>query len=231
MKDAFYFPHYSNLRNERKIRRVRRDLGIEGYGIYLMLIEVLRDQDGYKYPLKDIDLLADDFNTSFSKIEVVIINYDLFNIDLDNQFFSIDLNESMKPLQKMREQRKLAAAKSVEARKKLQVKTNEEPKINESAIKWTNYKAPEDINAERVSKFPKGNNDQQLIDFFISAGSDAKTASAFYDHYNGQGWVKSNGVPVTHWQSVARDWINRGLFIKPASQKSKDIGQVMRGYL
>ena len=30
-KDAFYFPHFSNARNDRKLRRVRKELGIEGY--------------------------------------------------------------------------------------------------------------------------------------------------------------------------------------------------------
>ena len=40
-KDAFYFPHFSNARTDRKLRRVRKDLGLEGYGIYFMLLEVM----------------------------------------------------------------------------------------------------------------------------------------------------------------------------------------------
>lgn len=227
MKDAFYFPHYSNLRNDRKIRRVRRDLGIEGYGIYLMLIEVLRDQEGYKYPLGDIDLLADDFNTSDAKIEVVIKNYELFNVDLDNQFFSIDLNKSMEPLQRMREQRKIAAAKSVEARRKIA--------MVESGIsndqRGKESKTPIEAKQDGTHNFPLSNSDKDLIQYFTDYGSTPEVAAAFYDHYNGQGWIKSNGIPITHWQSVARDWINRGLFIKPAMQKNKDIGNIMKGYL
>jgi hypothetical protein len=41
-KDAYYFPHFYNARHDRKIKRLRKDLGIEGYGIFFMLLEVLR---------------------------------------------------------------------------------------------------------------------------------------------------------------------------------------------
>jgi hypothetical protein len=88
-KDAFYFPHFCNARHDRKIKRVLKDLGIEGYGIFFMLLEVLREQVDFKYPLKDIDLLADEFGTSEPKIKAVIGAYDLFQVDEANNFFSM----------------------------------------------------------------------------------------------------------------------------------------------
>ena len=54
-KDAYYFPHFSNARNDSKLMRIRRIFGIEGYGIYFMLLEILRDQQNFKYPLESID--------------------------------------------------------------------------------------------------------------------------------------------------------------------------------
>jgi len=81
-----YFPHYTNARNDRKIRRVRKELGVEGYGIFYMLLEVLREQSDLKYPMEDIDLLAEEFGTSEQKVRVVICNYALFEVD-ENQFF------------------------------------------------------------------------------------------------------------------------------------------------
>jgi hypothetical protein len=87
-KDAYYFPHFSNARHDRKLKRVIKDLGIEGYGIYFMVLEVLRDQQDFKYPVADIDLLADEFGTSESKLSVVIKNYDLFEVDEQSNFFS-----------------------------------------------------------------------------------------------------------------------------------------------
>jgi len=96
-KDAFYFPHYSNARNDRKLKRVIKDLGIEGYAIYFMILEVLRDQPNFKYPIKDIDLLADEFGTTDAKLKVVISNYELFIVDANSDFFSIKQIQYLQP--------------------------------------------------------------------------------------------------------------------------------------
>lgn len=116
-KDAFYFPHFSNARHDRKLKRVIKELGVEGYGIYFMILEVLRDQDSFIYPLDDIDLLADEFGTSEQKVRTVICNYKLFQVDEDNMFFSVKFNEFMQPYLNMKEQRRQAGIKSGEARR------------------------------------------------------------------------------------------------------------------
>ena len=33
----------------RKLKRVKKDLGIEGYGIYFIVLQVLREQTDFKY--------------------------------------------------------------------------------------------------------------------------------------------------------------------------------------
>lgn len=87
-KDAYYFSHFSNARHDRKIKRLRKELGIEGYGIYFMLLEVLREQLDFKYPICDIDLLSEEFGTSEAKLITVIKSYDLFEI-IDGHFTSL----------------------------------------------------------------------------------------------------------------------------------------------
>jgi len=109
-KDAFYFPHFSNARNDRKLRRVRKELGMEGYGIYFAILEVLRDQKDFKYPLEDIDLLAEDFGTSEQKVRAVVTLYKLFEND-DEDFFSIKFNEFLTPYLDAKERKKIAAMK------------------------------------------------------------------------------------------------------------------------
>ncbi|MCQ2009228.1 DUF4373 domain-containing protein [Sporolactobacillus sp. STSJ-5] len=47
-KDAYYFSHDSNARYDPKILAMRSAFGMEGYGRYWCLIEILRDEDGYK---------------------------------------------------------------------------------------------------------------------------------------------------------------------------------------
>lgn len=47
-KDAYYFPHDCNARNDPKILALRSVFGAEGYGVYFMLVEILREQPDYK---------------------------------------------------------------------------------------------------------------------------------------------------------------------------------------
>ena len=125
-KDAFYFPHFSNARHDRKIKRITKELGVEGYGIFFMILEVLREQTSLKYPMSDIDLLAYEFGTSEQKVRTVICNYGLFDVDQDEMFYSKKLFEYLKPYFTMKRQRKEAA----ESRwsKEREIKALKEPK-------------------------------------------------------------------------------------------------------
>ena len=84
-----YFSHDSNARNSDKMMQVRMDLGAEGYGIFFMLIERLREEKEYKsttnYKILEFDLKADS-----EKIKQVVENYDLFKITEDGKYFYSD---------------------------------------------------------------------------------------------------------------------------------------------
>lgn len=121
MKEAFYFPHFIGARNDRKIKRVRRDLGTEGYGLYFMALEVLREEQELSYPLEDIDILADDFGTSEAKLKTIILNYDLFEIRETadgHMFFSPKQIQYLEPYFNRRELSRLNGIKSGISRRK-----------------------------------------------------------------------------------------------------------------
>ena len=109
-KDAFYFPHFANARHDRKIKRLRKQLGVEGYGIYFMILEILREQTDFKYPVEDIDLIADEIQTSDAKVEAVIKNYSLFKIDED-KFFSSKLIQFLNPYLEQKKRNKIGGIK------------------------------------------------------------------------------------------------------------------------
>lgn len=134
-KDAYYFPHFCNARHDRKIKRVTKQLGVEGYGIYFMLLEVLREQTDYRYPISDIDLLADEFGTSEAKVVAVVKNYELFTVDECNMFFSENLISNMQPYIKMKEQRVLAGKASAEKRKQIRSSNDRSTTVQQSKVK------------------------------------------------------------------------------------------------
>ena len=51
-KDAYYFSHDSNARNDPKIVAMMTKHQWFGYGLYWALIELMREQDGYKIKLE-----------------------------------------------------------------------------------------------------------------------------------------------------------------------------------
>ena len=115
MKESFYFSHDSNARNDVKIIKLRRQLGMEGYGIYWALIEMLRDAPGNKLPIESIDDIGFSINCSKEKVEAVIRNYDLFMID-NEMFFSDRLIRSMNQYKELKTSRSKAGKIGMEKR-------------------------------------------------------------------------------------------------------------------
>ena len=111
-----YFSHDSNARNSDKLMKVRMKLGAEGYGIFFMLIERLREEEGYKSTI-DYDTLAFDLRVEPEKVKQVVENYDLFKITEDGKYFYSDsFNERMEMMDKRAQQRISKAKKAAEAR-------------------------------------------------------------------------------------------------------------------
>lgn len=47
MKDAYYFSHDSNARNDEKMLLIREKYGWEGYGLFFGIVEILRESTNY----------------------------------------------------------------------------------------------------------------------------------------------------------------------------------------
>jgi len=117
MKDAYYFSHDSNAKDDPKCMLLIETLQLEGYGIFWMLVETLRDQPSYKYPIALIPALARRYNTTSDKLRTVIYNFGLFEIENDEFFYSHSLNRRMEKWDERREQRRLAGIASGKSRK------------------------------------------------------------------------------------------------------------------
>ncbi|WP_052350582.1 DUF4373 domain-containing protein [Paenibacillus gorillae] len=51
-KEAFYFSHDSNARHDPNIKQMRAVYNLEGYAWYWVLIEMMRDEDGFKLSMQ-----------------------------------------------------------------------------------------------------------------------------------------------------------------------------------
>ncbi|MFX4232656.1 DUF4373 domain-containing protein [Aliarcobacter butzleri] len=129
-KETCYFSHDANAKDDFKVMLLIEELGLEGYGIFWVLIETLREQQNYKYPLKLLSVLARKYNTTLAKLEVVVRNYHLFIIEDDCFFYSSSLNRRMKKMEEAIEQKVIAGKISAAKRKQKQIEQLKQLEIN-----------------------------------------------------------------------------------------------------
>lgn len=149
IKDTYWFKHDSNAKDDFKCMLLIEQLGCAGYGIFWILVETLREQKDYKYPIYLLSALARKYNTTQAKMETVVNNYKLFEIDKENLFFSHSFNRRMENLDKIKEQRRIAGKKSGESRKNKLI----EQKVNKcsSKVKRLEKNKVEKINKEIIT--------------------------------------------------------------------------------
>ncbi len=181
-KDAYYFSHDSNAKDDFKCMLLIEELGLEGYGIFWVLVETLREQENFKYPLKLLTSLARKYNTTVAKMEVVVKNYNLFCIEDDIFFFSPSLNRRMDLMNKKREQARLAGIRSGEARRNKknelmlngrstnveQLKESKVNKIKENIkiLKKLSSLSSEELSKIDITKYALENSTLQVISEF-----------------------------------------------------------------
>lgn len=110
-----YYPHDSNLRNKAEILPLRMKYGAEGYGVYHMILERLRDEKDYT-SIRDYNMLAYDLRVDASLVKSVVEDFGLFAFTDDGKcFYSENLCERMEikdeKLKKLSEAGKKGAAK------------------------------------------------------------------------------------------------------------------------
>ena len=116
-KEAYYFSHDANARHGPKILAMRSEYGISGYGVYWIVVEMLREQENYKLPLKKyiwnaiaMQVQCKDYANDDAKcfVESCINDYELF--ESDGEFFwSNSLLKRMDKKKDVSEKRREAA--------------------------------------------------------------------------------------------------------------------------
>ena len=113
--DAFYFSHDVDARNDIKIKALRKEYGIAGYGAYWVVIELLRDadDDDYQMPLKEFTYigLEEEIGAGMDVrafIDDCINKFELFTSD-GQYFWSDSLCRRMDKKEEIRNKRRQAA--------------------------------------------------------------------------------------------------------------------------
>lgn len=81
-KDAYYFSHDANARNDTKILAMRCAYGSEGYGLFWMLVEMMREQSDYKLDIRSKYA----FNAFAMQTQFDVEKLKIFILDCINEF-------------------------------------------------------------------------------------------------------------------------------------------------
>jgi len=151
-KDAYYFSHDSNASQDPKILVMCSVYKAEGYGWYWMLVEMMREQEDYRLPIKGkyiINALAlkmyADAERLHQFIDDCVKEFDLFKTD-DSFIWSESLIKRMQGFDIKREKARLSALKRWHKNEPEQCERNanvpktdalrvKESKVNKSKVK------------------------------------------------------------------------------------------------
>jgi len=72
--NADYFPHNCDLRNDRRCRALRSKFNLEGYAIFIMLLEILTNANHFQVESKamEIELIAGDIDVETEKLQAIL---------------------------------------------------------------------------------------------------------------------------------------------------------------
>lgn len=100
--NAEYFPHYTSMRNHRKVKALRNKFGsVIGYGFWVMMLEWLTEQDGieWEYSELECEMFAAELGVSATEIRDMVdfcIRIELLFKTDSGFIYSESLNEYLK---------------------------------------------------------------------------------------------------------------------------------------
>lgn len=178
-----YFSHDSNARNDTKILNLRASLGAEGYGIYFMILERLRECSDYT-SVTDYNAIAFDLRVSSENVKKVVEEFGLFSFSEDGaRFYSESFLRRMeiKDYKKkdISDKRRAAANKRWEKENK-----EDECKCNASAMQMHSKNMQNDAKEKQSKeKNSKENNITTTPPLYIETGDFAGKGGGLKEDY------------------------------------------------
>ena len=185
-----YFNHDSNSFTDIKIIKMRSKLGIESYGIFWALLELLFAEEN-KLCVDDYSVLAFSLQCDPKILKQVIEDFDLFVIE-DGCFYSKRLNKQIEDINNKSNKAKESASKrwnNANAKDSHSVRYASKVEVDKSKVKKSNYY--NDIS------FP----DYYDIHYAKRIEQDINKTKQYHEHLRGLGYTqqRNNYNGETKW--------------------------------
>lgn len=216
MREAVYFSHDSNAKDDPKCMLLIDQLGLEGYGAFWILVEVLREQPGYRYPLNLLPILARRYNITAVKLETVVRSFGLFEISDDTFFFSNSLNKRMEIMSDKSDRRKAAALKAgLKSGEVRRLKALSHNGLNERSTDVQQTMNENEQKERKGKEIKKEIYKEKAIAFvppivgdvyaYCQERNNSIDAEYFVDFYASRGWMAGKNK-MKDWRAAVRLW-------------------------
>ncbi len=215
LNKSYYFQHDYNAANDEKILYLRSIYGMQGYGLYWYLIELMHQSPDSKLKCKLINGIAYQLNID---IDMLLSFYNnCIDIELfvtDENFYWSERVLSNKELQdEKRKLKSFAGKKGMEKRWGITDNNNvitennkvKESKVNKSKIKEIKIK----VNKQTLFSETEYINIENFKACFI--GTQYEEANFAYYHEVIKNWSDSKGEKKLNWIATAKNWMARDL--------------------
>jgi len=191
-KEAYYFSHDANARNDERLIKLRAKYDWNGYGLYWAIVEKMREATKYKLEY-NIQNIAYDLHYSVEKIQELL--KDCFEWKLFTQkkgyFWSDSLIRRMKKLDDRRKE--WSEAGKIGAKRRWH-KSADKPIDKPIAVKEIKESKPT-IDVITV--------------YFKELNASTLEAQKFFDYFESNGWKIGGKAPMKNWKAAVRNWIRR----------------------
>ncbi len=203
MKDAYYFGHDANAFTDPKIMRLRASLGLEGYGFYFAILELMRNEKDYILDIEDMDFLFFHLGIDQAKLKQMLskcLAVGLFKQE-GSKLFSDSFLVRMVEVDKIRAKRREAGRKGGKAKQSLS-KAKAKPKQNAST---KGKESKEEKTKEKVIK-PQEANTNIIIEYLnTKTGKHFRSANKLLARFN-DGYTVDDAKKVI--DNKCSQWLN-----------------------
>lgn len=207
-KDVYYFPHEATAHSDPKITKLLMALKAEGYGIYWVIIEMLRNEESLMLTKNDYDAIAYQSHSDCMTVARVVEDFGLFSVSQGGSFCSESL------IKRVELYREKSRKYSQNAHKKwsnhaMALQSHMQSHSHGNALKERKGKEIKLNKTAKSSLFVK-DNPPCLSDVFTycQERKNGIDAQSFIDKNEAVGWVDKNKVPYRDWKAVVRNWEN-----------------------
>ena len=208
-KDTFYFLHDYNARNDDKILELRSIYGVEGYGVFWMIVETMAENSNGGVKASLIGGLSLGYGVAKDRLLAIFktcIEIGLF-YEKEGNYFSKRMLTHKELRNKLSDAGKAGAEKRWGSYSLPNTPPNAKERKGKERKEESNTLQNSSLQKSNLFRQPNIPKMEDVHRVFIQNGGSEEMAKTFYNVNSGLGWFK-NGSPITNFSNLVPSYVD-----------------------